>query len=355
MSDSQDPNIDISGTISGNNVNVGGVQNNYFNTTGKPVCPNAPEPPEHFTGRAVEIEQLLKQLNADQVVAITAVQGMGGIGKTSLAKALCAQKRERFGAILWADITPSPNIRNELLKWFSYTGQEPTFPPDATPEQIADHVRGQLTAIFEMMCVGRVLVVLDDVWLESIHAAKLLRRAAPTGAKVLITTRNEQVIHELDGGEAIALNELPEADAKALLTSLTASHPLIRPEDRDRLYRLIGGHPLALEIAAATLKTAKDRPHLGRILDSYQSGLKDGAALKLYDRDAPRNLTVVFDYSYRHLSESEQRAFRRLGIVAPDSVWDRGLIAQLWELNEDRVIDDQITALCDPALIHRDK
>jgi hypothetical protein len=129
-------------------------------------------------------------------------------------------------------------------------------------------VRGQLTAIFEMMCVGRVLVVLDDVWLESIHAAKLLRRAAPTGAKVLITTRNEQVIHELDGGEAIALDELPEADAKALLTSLTASHRLIRPEDRDRLYGLIGGHPLALEIAAATLKTAKDRTHMGRILDS---------------------------------------------------------------------------------------
>ncbi|MCU0500002.1 MAG: ATP-binding protein, partial [Anaerolineae bacterium] len=121
MSDSQDPNIYNSGTISGFNVNVGGVQhNNYFNTTEKPVCPNAPEPPEHFTGRAVEIDQLVTQLDSDQVVAITAVQGMGGIGKTSLAQALCQQKRDRFGAILWADITPSPSVRNELLKWFSY-------------------------------------------------------------------------------------------------------------------------------------------------------------------------------------------------------------------------------------------
>ncbi|MCU0498912.1 MAG: ATP-binding protein, partial [Anaerolineae bacterium] len=173
MSDSQTSNIHNSGTISGHNVNISGVQynNNYFNTTGNPVCPNAPEPPEHFTGRTVEIDQLVTQLDSDQVVAITAVQGMGGIGKTSLAKALCKQKRDRFGAILWADITPSPNLRNELLKWFSYTGQDPTFPPDATLEQIADQVRGQLTANFQTRCAGRVLVVLDDVWLESIHAA----------------------------------------------------------------------------------------------------------------------------------------------------------------------------------------
>ncbi|MCU0498345.1 MAG: tetratricopeptide repeat protein [Anaerolineae bacterium] len=356
MSDAQDPNLYIPGTISGNNINIGGTQyNNTFNTSGRPICPKAPLPPEHFTGRADEIQAIADQLDKD---GIAVVQGMGGVGKTSLAKALCKQKYGSSGAVLWADVTPFPTPRNELLKWFSYTGQTPQFPADATLGQIADQVREQLTAAFETLaCGGRVLVVLDDVWENdtSLSAVKILRRAAPPDAKILLTTRNEVVVRELDlVSDPISLDELPTTDAKQLVSALTHGKKRIQAEDIDRLIQIIGGHPLALEIAAATLKSAQDRPHLKRILDSYQAGLAGHKDSKLYDRSATRNLAIVFQYSYDHLTPDEQRAFRWLGIIAPDSVWERAFSAHLWDLSDDEVIDQRITALCDRALIRRD-
>ncbi|MCU0499655.1 MAG: tetratricopeptide repeat protein, partial [Anaerolineae bacterium] len=358
--DSQKPNIDISGNIIGFNVNIGGVQHNYFNTTGHPICPSAPPPPEHFTGRTDEIEQLTQRLDSDQIVAITAVQGMGGIGKTSLAKALCAQKRDRFGAILWADVTSSPNTRAILDLWFSYTGIDKRLPVDAPLEQIADYVRVQLTAALEGLCVGRILVVLDDVWDTSdspdapdpLEAVKILRRAAPTGAKILITTRNEQVVHHLDA-KRLPLDELSDDEAMALVTQLTTDSPVIKTNDIKRLIDLIGGHPLALEIAAASLKSATDRAHLTRIFEAYEDGIRDGTPLKMYDQNAPRNLTVVFKYSYEHLNPDQQRVFRWLGVMAPESAWERDFSAVLWELSDEDEIDDHITMLLGRALIHR--
>ncbi|MCU0498411.1 MAG: tetratricopeptide repeat protein [Anaerolineae bacterium] len=332
------------------------TQNITYNTTGKPTCPSAPPPPEHFTGRAAEIAELSQRLERDPLVAITALQGMGGIGKTSLAKALCQQKYAQSGAVLWADVTASPNTRAILETWFSFAGTGEKLPVDAPLELIADQVRVQLTAALKTLsCGDRILVVLDDLWdhPDSREAVQILKRAAPIGAKTLITTRDAQIVRDL-AGQMLPLAELSPDDAKTLVRRLIGDSTLITEDDIDQLIDLIGGHPLALEIASATVKSAQDRPHLQRILASYQAGLAGHKDSKLYDPKAARNLTVVFQYSYDHLTPDEQRAFRWLGVLAVDSVWERAFSAVLWDLNDDDRIDERITALYDRALIHRD-
>ena len=47
-----------------------------------------PAPPAHFTGREADLEKFTQLLTSGASVAITALHGMGGIGKTSLAQKL---------------------------------------------------------------------------------------------------------------------------------------------------------------------------------------------------------------------------------------------------------------------------
>jgi hypothetical protein len=53
-----------------------------------------PPPPLDFTGRKVEIKDLLA--NFDRGATITGLQGMGGIGKTALALVLAENLKDRF-------------------------------------------------------------------------------------------------------------------------------------------------------------------------------------------------------------------------------------------------------------------
>src|SRR5512139_281255 len=62
-----------------------------------------PAPPPHFTGRDDDLVRFTQLLTSGKNVAITALQGMGGIGKTALAQKLAellnqgdpAQRSER--------------------------------------------------------------------------------------------------------------------------------------------------------------------------------------------------------------------------------------------------------------------
>src|SRR5688572_19528132 len=85
MSDT--PNIHIEGNVSADILNIGGTQTIHL--APKPrTCPPPPENPAQFGGRDKALETLLAKLKAGEDGAITAVQGMGGMGKTTLAKVL---------------------------------------------------------------------------------------------------------------------------------------------------------------------------------------------------------------------------------------------------------------------------
>ena len=55
-----------------------------------------PAPPAHFTGREADLAKFTQLLTSGASVAITALHGMGGIGKTSLAQKLAERSRDRF-------------------------------------------------------------------------------------------------------------------------------------------------------------------------------------------------------------------------------------------------------------------
>lgn len=79
---------------------IGGQINVAGNATIHPIPPLAlipcqiPAPPKDFTGRKVEIKDLLA--NFDRGATIIGLQGMGGIGKTALALVLAESLKDLF-------------------------------------------------------------------------------------------------------------------------------------------------------------------------------------------------------------------------------------------------------------------
>jgi tetratricopeptide (TPR) repeat protein len=356
------PNIHVGRDVSAGIANIGGnltVEGDVTVVTvnqGKKerVCPTAPNPPTYFTGRVAELQTLRNRLLGQELVAITAVQSMGGMGKTTLAQALCHLPDNPFKAVLWAEITQNPLARSHLEAWGRYAKPDFTSPADTPLEHIADYVRAQLTDLLTEECGYPVLIVFDDVWENGFETMRLLQRAAPQDAHILLTTRHDNVVREFQA-KSIQLHELNNSEARAMLEKLR-DNPHLTNADLDRTVQLIQGHPLALELAAASLNGAENKADISDILADYATGIREGITFDAMDigADRPRSLNVVFGRSYNTLSADNQRYFRALGILAQDSTWSPNIAAALWDVADEREVRTIHKHLRTTALIHQD-
>jgi tetratricopeptide (TPR) repeat protein len=157
----------------------------------------------------------------------------------------------------------------------------------------------------------RTLILLDNAGSEA-QVRPLLPGSA--GCLVLVTSRTR--LRALDDAHVLPLDLLPARDAVALLRAVAGlgdseADDALLEQIADRCGRL----PLALRIAAALLRR---RPtwsvrHLADTLRASRPGLE-------VFRDGERDLTAVFDLSYRALTDEQRLLFRRLGLPpGPDA------------------------------------
>ena len=317
----------------------------------------APAPPAHFTGRGDELDELAQALATDDTPqAITALQGMGGIGKTALAAQLAAQLNGALpGGVFWADL---PANRGDplpvLAAWARLCGHDVSTLAD--PQARAQAVRGILAG--RVAERGRLLVVLDDVRVEWLDGARVLGSARPPGVPLLLTTRQARVAQALRA-HVTRLDTLSPDEARELLATLTGD--TLTGGDAERIAELCGHLPLALEIAAAAAVEEGAAWLLGRLADAATR--LDALALD----DASRkeeSIRLTFDVSYRALAErypETGRAFRCLGAFAAASIRPQRLAGVLAggegaEVDEARVdeADGHLRRLARWALVRRE-
>lgn len=298
----------------------------------------APTPRKHFTGREVELRELTAQLMTSKNVAVTALQGMGGIGKTEMAARLAHDANEAFpGGILWAELGQHPDIYGILARWAVAVGGDVTGYTDLLAR--AGAVRGLLTPR------ERMLAVLDDVW-EYDSANLLIRRALPMGVAVLITTRDADLARAL-GCQVEQIDVLPERDAVALLSKLVA--PLDGYEATAReLAQLVGYLPLALRIAAAL---ARRRPgNLVRVVEKLRSRPMLGVLKMPEGEPRQKDVEVALALSYGELNGEMQRRFRALGAFAL-APFDAAAVTAVWNEQDANAVADALDTLEAEALV----
>lgn len=315
------------------------------------TIPTAPSPPLHFAGRSQELTWLHEHLSAVPGSSV-AIHAMGGIGKTTLAKAFCQQKNNPFQAVLWAELGQTPDVASILQIWGSYAMDRFAIPFNVRLEDTANYIRSLLTSLLIQTGSERVLVVLDNCWDNTIcyEAIALLRLAAPLQTNFLITTRQEAVIRQLQS-QKLSLQEVPCEDALQLLNHLLANSA-VSSLHIERTITLLRGHPLALELAATHLNGAEDGSHVDDILTEYEETIQQSIAKARFsphvgeeEQDEFREdeqffpgLYAVFEHSYQALATTHHQSyFCILGLLAPDSVWIRELAGALWAIEEPKI------------------
>lgn len=227
-----------------------------------PVNPNLPIPDySHLIAVQSYLDKLNVTLNQSEDAFMVSLEGLGGIGKTALARAFVTQPetKKNWKRILWV------SARQEYL---SSSGMiQPVSGNAATLEDVTGRLADQLgishlaskniserlEGLQAALNMESTLVVVDN--LESVEEHQLLIPAlAKLGGKsrFLITTR--QTLRQFPYVFCIPLGELNKQDAFELVSSETnrlGKSGIVNQETFDQLYELVGGIPLAIKLVAA--------------------------------------------------------------------------------------------------------
>jgi DNA-binding SARP family transcriptional activator len=267
-----------------------------------------------FAGRDAELGQLdavLAEYSSPASVAISAISGTAGVGKTALA-------------VHWARMVAARFPDGQL--YVNLRG----FDPSGSPLDPAQALHGFLdalgvpagripagldarSALFRSVLAGRrVLVVLDNAR-DSEHVRPLLPGAP--GCLALITSRcrlNPLAVTE--SAHVLALGPLAPVEARALLACrLGAAGIAAEPDATDEIIARCARLPLALAIIAARAAARPTMP-LSQLAAELHDAAQGPDALDAFDGGDPASdLRTVFSWSYHPLSDGAARMFRLLG------------------------------------------
>ncbi|KFG04491.1 regulator [Streptomyces scabiei] len=286
-----------------------------------------PPRPGGFTGRDGETAELLRALGGSAAVLVSAVSGLGGIGKTALAveTAHLACGQGWFpGGVLFVDLhgyDEEPVTADQALQsLLRALGVQ----PEQLPVRADDRASLYRSVLAERGRErGAVLVLADNA-----SSPEQVRALLPGDDRhrVLVTSRDR--LTQL-GARLVPLDQLTPEHARGLLDLAlrTASPEDSRVADdvdaAGRLAKLCGHLPLALQIAAALL--VEDPGMTIAELTHELAASRDRLAQL---DDGERSVRAAFDLSYRRLPLGQARLLRLLALAPGPEVSD-GVVAAL--------------------------
>jgi predicted ATPase/transcriptional regulator with XRE-family HTH domain len=278
---------------------------------------NLPVLPTPLIGRQREMHQLSQLLRDPECHLVTLV-GPGGIGKTRLAIETASQVQDAFvdGVYLvpLAPVTTTDFIMPLIADALGFVFQSAS-PGDPKAQ------------LFGYLKEKQLLLLLDNfehlVAESGVDLLPELLAIAPQ-VKLLVTSReslglqSEWIVevHGLPVPENPPTEELAQdTSVELFLQQARRAHVEFNATHQDllavlRICRQVDGMPLALELAAAWVRTLTCK----EIADEIEHGL---GFLSISARDLPprhRSMRAVFDHSWKLLTKEEQDILLRLSI-----------------------------------------
>jgi len=215
-----------------------------------PSLTAVPSLPPHFLPRRDEIirlgETVLADVQRPTVITsarqTTALQGMGGVGKSVMAAAFAraTETRRAFtDGVIWLTVGQNPDPSSNLLLVGTAFGDDPVNYVDL------DTARARLPRVLsDKVC----LIVLDDLW-NVAHATPFVNALGPR-CRLLITTRDGSLVTAL-GAEEHSLDVLTDSAALQLLANWCDQEAESLPSEAVSVANECGNLPLALALCGA--------------------------------------------------------------------------------------------------------
>jgi DNA-binding XRE family transcriptional regulator len=213
------------------------------------AMPPSPGEAGGLIGRDALLSGLKLRLNAGKHTALSALHGLPGVGKTSLAVALAhdAAIQQHFSdGILWVGLGPQPNVPGQLGRWGTLLGIPQASMATAMSEEAL------ATVVHTTIGTRRMLVVIDDAW--TIEDALAFKVGGPNCAYLLTTRVPAVALHFANDG-ATCVQELCDQDGLQLLARFAPGILTHEPEAAHALVQSVGGLPLALTLAGRYLQS----------------------------------------------------------------------------------------------------
>ncbi|KAL2506928.1 putative disease resistance RPP13-like protein 1 [Abeliophyllum distichum] len=271
-----------------------------------------------FVGRQNDVSKFVKQITGEinNVFSVLPIVGMGGIGKTALARCIFnhPHTKTRFDERIWVCVSDNFDVPT-ILKRILGTSH-------------GDSRQAVMEKLREKLKDKRCLLVLDDLWNDRRGDWEDLKNAlmgvSPNkGNVIIVTTRNESVASIVNPHNWYNLEKLSEDDCWSIIKAKAFVGGDV-PEHFQSIGKAIAqqcrGSPLASNMMGAFLR--------GKEIDDWESIQEIGPSnIEGDENSVVQVLKISFD---RLPSSSLKECFAYCSIFPKDEVIRREWLIQLW-------------------------
>eukprot|EP01018_Ginkgo_biloba_P036643 Gb_29041 [translate_table: standard] len=272
--------------------------------------------PVGLENRMNNLKDMLKTASNDNCVRTVGICGMGGIGKTTLSKAVFNEMKSMFDAACFVS-----EVRASAHQFQGLRDMQRQILRDLSKvEMELSSVDEGKAKMREYLGSVRALLILDDVdgrkQLEALYGDRWFGR----GSRVIITTRDKHILNLAQADEIYETEELEHNQALELFSW----HAFLRvcPDEgyehlSERVVKACKGLPLSLEVMGAHLY---DKKHETMFWDEALSRIES-----VMDKDLYETLKI----SFTSLHEEEKQIFLDISCFFLGE--EREIAIGLWE------------------------
>jgi WD40 repeat protein len=293
-----------------------------------PLLTQVPSLPPHFQPRRGDLERLaasvLDDVQRPTVITsprqVSALQGMGGIGKSVLAAAFAratATRRSCTDGVVWLTLGPQADLVKALSLVGTAWGE--------SPHHFVD-IEGALARLPRVLEDKVCLLVIDDVWHLG-HVTPLVNALGPR-CRLLLTTRDAGLVHAL-GAQEHRLDLLSSKTARQLLADWAGVEAGALPPTASLVAKKCGYLPLALALCGALARDGIPWLDLLQSLEEADLTFLEKELTNYPYPDVYRALMVSLDFLARENPLGAQH-YRELAVLPLGEGVPKDPILRLW-------------------------